>query len=287
MTRRELLTYGKSCLEAHHVLEANIDSWLLFQYVTELNRATYLMDSEAEAGFDEEVKYKQCIKIRAQHYPLQYITHSQEFMGLDFYVDEHVLVPRQDTEVLVETALGYLKDGMDILDMCTGSGCILISLAANKDLGSGVGVDLSEDALHVAQMNAMLNHTETLEFIQGDLYEGIERVYDMRKFDMIVSNPPYIPSAEILSLMPEVKDYEPKMALDGDVDGLYFYRKIIAKAEKHLKDNGMLFFEIGWNQAKDVSRLLLNAGFCDIQVKKDLAGLDRVVFAYMPEKLPG
>lgn len=279
MTRKELLDYGGRFLEEKEIVGAGVDAWLLFQHVTGLSRVAYLMAPDTVVDLTEEEKYKACLEKRGSHYPLQYITHTQAFMGLDFYVDENVLVPRQDTEVLVETVLSYLNADMDVLDLCTGSGCILISLAANVPLGCGVGADLSEGALNVARTNARLNNVSSLAFVHSDLYEGVIQAYGDKKFDVIVSNPPYIASEEILTLMPEVKDYEPMMALDGHKDGLYFYRKIVAEAKAHLKENGMIFFEIGWDQADAVSALLADAGFNQIKVKKDLAGLDRVVYA--------
>ncbi|MCI6018612.1 MAG: peptide chain release factor N(5)-glutamine methyltransferase [Clostridiales bacterium] len=279
MNRRQLIDYGRQTLEAHDIINSHNDAWLLFAYVTGINRVSYLMSPAEAVPPEQEEKYKRCIEKRAAHYPLQYITHTQAFMGLDFYVDENVLVPRQDTEVLVETVLEYLKSDMDVLDMCTGSGCILISLAANVAVGCGVGADLSLGALKVAKTNAALNHTDNLTFVRSDLYEGVDLTFGMKKFDVIVSNPPYIASKEVLALMPEVRDHEPVMALDGHDDGLYFYRKIISGAKAHLKENGMIFFEIGWDQADSVSELLAAADFSQIRVKKDLAGLNRVVYA--------
>ena len=140
MTRRELLDWGKHTLEENHIVGASVDAWLLFQYVTELGRMDYLLAQSTSVTEEDIEKYKACIKKRAEHYPLQYITHNQPFMGLDFYVDENVLVPRMDTEVLVETVLEYLKADMEVLDLCTGSGCILISLAANVPLKRAVGI---------------------------------------------------------------------------------------------------------------------------------------------------
>jgi len=279
MTRKGLLNDGQRILMENGIAGAGVDAWLLFQHVTGISRVTYLMAPEAEVSVEDEEKYRRCIQKRSERYPLQYMTHSQSFMGLEFYVDEHVLVPRQDTETLVETVLGYIKDGMDVLDMCTGSGCILISLAANVSPGRGIGADLSGEALAVAEMNAKLNDSKAVSFIQSDIYEGIDSQFGDARFDVIVSNPPYIASDEIETLMPEVSIHEPRMALDGHADGLYFYRKIISGAKAHLKENGMIFFEIGCDQAESVSRLLRESGFSGIRVKKDLSGLDRVVFA--------
>ena len=226
MTLKSLLAEGREVLTAAQIADADIDAWLLLQYVTGINRMMYLMEPDKSVSNEDTLAYHEVIARRATHYPLQYITHTQEFMGLDFYVDERVLIPRQDTEVLVEMALEFLKDGMTVLDMCTGSGCILISLAANRRLASGLGVDLSEGALEVAQKNARANGLDQLEWIQSSLFEAFENDLDKSdklQVDMIVSNPPYIESEVIPTLMPEVRAHEPMMALDGFEDGLYFY----------------------------------------------------------------
>ena len=281
MTLKSLLAEGREVLTAAQIADADIDAWLLLQYVTGINRMMYLMEPDKSVSNEDTLAYHEVIARRATHYPLQYITHTQEFMGLDFYVDERVLIPRQDTEVLVEMALEFLKDGMTVLDMCTGSGCILISLAANRRLASGLGVDLSEGALEVAQKNARANGLDQLEWIQSSLFEAFENDLDKSdklQVDMIVSNPPYIESEVIPTLMPEVRAHEPMMALDGFEDGLYFYREITANAPAYLKNKGYLLFELGYNQGEAVADLMRMTGFVNIRIKKDLAGLDRVVY---------
>lgn len=281
MTLKSLLAEGREVLTAAQIADADIDAWLLLQYVTGINRMMYLMEPDKSVSNEDMLAYHEVIARRATHYPLQYITHTQEFMGLDFYVDERVLIPRQDTEVLVEMALEFLKDGMTVLDMCTGSGCILISLAANRRLASGLGVDLSEGALEVAQKNARANGLDQLQWIQSSLFEAFENDLDKSdklQVDMIVSNPPYIESEVIPTLMPEVRAHEPMMALDGFEDGLYFYREITANAPAYLKNKGYLLFEIGYNQGEAVADLMRMTGFVNIRIKKDLAGLDRVVY---------
>ena len=281
MTLKSLLAEGREVLTAAQIADADIDAWLLLQYVTGINRMMYLMEPDKSVSNEDTLAYHEVIARRATHYPLQYITHTQEFMGLDFYVDERVLIPRQDTEVLVEMALEFLKDGMTVLDMCTGSGCILISLEANRRLASGLGVDLSEGALEVAQKNARANGLDQLEWIQSSLFEAFENDLDKSdklQVDMIVSNPPYIESEVIPTLMPEVRAHEPMMALDGFEDGLYFYREITANAPAYLKNKGYLLFEIGYNQGEAVADLMRMTGFVNIRIKKDLAGLDRVVY---------
>ena len=214
-------------------------------------------------------------------------------MGLAFIVNKNVLVPRQDTEVLVEEVMRYLHDGMRLLDMCTGSGCILLSLLHYSNDCTGVGVDISEEALRVAEENAEkilgvcrehitendgigdgLAVGKQIELIQSNLFEKLD---SCEKFDIIVSNPPYIKTDVNDSLMPEVKEHEPHLALDGQEDGLFFYREIIAQAGEYLDGEGMLFFEIGYDQGEEVSALMENAGYTDVEVIKDFAGLDRVV----------
>ena len=214
------------------------------------------------------------MKLRASHVPLQHITGVQEFMGLGFCVNEHVLVPRQDTEVLVESVLEVLKPGMEVLDMCTGSGCILISLLKLCGLADvkGVGVDISEEALKVAIRNAEKLGIDAM-FLHSDLFKKVDGVYDI-----IVSNPPYIRTTVIEELKEEVKFHDPFIALDGKEDGLYFYRRIVEESPKFLKKCGKLYFEIGHDQGEAVSKVMRDAGFTDVTVKKDLAGLDRVVF---------
>ena len=281
MTLKSLLAEGREVLTAAQIADADIDAWLLLQYVTGINRMMYLMEPDKSVSDEDTLAYREVIARRATHYPLQYITHTQEFMGLDFYVDERVLIPRQDTEVLVEMTLGFLKDGMTVLDMCTGSGCILISLAANRRLASGLGVDLSEGALEVAQKNARANGLDQLQWIQSSLFEAFENDLDKSdklQVDVMVSNPPYIESEVIPTLMPEVRAHEPMMALDGFEDGLYFYREITANAPAYLKNKGYLLFEIGYNQGEAVTDLMRMTGFVNIRIKKDLAGLDRVVY---------
>ena len=204
-------------------------------------------------------------------------------MGLTFAVNEHVLIPRQDTEILVEEVLKELHDRMRILDMCTGSGCILLSLLHYSNDCEGLGVDLSAEALEVAERNVLKVLTpekaEHAHFLQSNLFEKVEG-----KFEIIVSNPPYIASAEVEKLMPEVRDHEPRMALDGTEDGLHFYRRIIKEAGKHLVNSGMLFFEIGYDQGQAVSELMRTGGYREVQVVQDYAGLDRVVLGTYCER---
>lgn len=277
MTYRECYEQGCRTLQAAGIEEAALDARLLLEAVCGTDRNDLLVHGEQPVSPEAEEKYLNWIRQRAEHIPLQQLTGEQGFMGLTFSVNEHVLIPRQDTEILVEEVLKELHDGMRVLDMCTGSGCILLSLLHYSNDCEGLGVDLSAEALEVAGRNVLKVLTpekaEHAHFLQSDLFEKVEG-----KFEIIVSNPPYIASAEVEKLMPEVRDHEPRMALDGTEDGLYFYRRIIEKAGKHLVSSGMLFFEIGYDQGQAVSELMRTEGYCDVQVVQDYAGLDRVVF---------
>ena len=228
---------------------------------------------DREVSHEQKEAYDKLISERARHIPLQHLTGVQEFMGLTFMVNANVLIPRQDTEILVEEAMKELHDGMEILDVCTGSGCILLSLLHYSNDCNGLGLDISESALEVAKQNAGKLSIQA-DFLQSDLFDEIEVG---RKFDMLVSNPPYIPTDVIPTLMEEVRVYEPVNALDGLEDGLFFYRKISKEAKAYLRKGAYLFFEIGCEQAEAVREILEKEGYKEIEIIKDLAGLDRVV----------
>lgn len=328
MTLREVYRIGTEKLAAAGIEESSLDAWYLLEHVTGISRVSFLADSAKVMEDDVKEQYLELIERRAKRIPLQHITGVQEFMGLEFKVNEHVLIPRQDTEILVETALEELgkrlrfhtvqspsgkntQDGdasIRILDMCTGSGCILLStlyyakqetekcgLSAQSrlqkmnrettygqteptgvlDKGSvtitGLGIDISSAALCVAKQNGENLHIEA-DWIESDLFTGI-----VGAFDMILSNPPYIPSAVIETLQPEVREHDPRLALDGKEDGLYFYRRIIEESREYLNFGGHLIFEIGAEQGEAVSSYMRECGYTEVTVKKDLAGLDRVV----------
>lgn len=283
MTYRECYEQGCRTLQAAGIEEAALDARLLLEAVCGTDRNDLLVHGEQPVAPEAEEKYLNWIRQRAEHIPLQQLTGEQGFMGLTFSVNEHVLIPRQDTEILVEEVLKELHDGMRVLDMCTGSGCILLSLLHYSNDCEGLGVDLSAEALEVAGRNVLKVLTpekaEHAHFLQSDLFEKVEG-----KFEIIVSNPPYIASAEVEKLMPEVRDHEPRMALDGTEDGLYFYRRIIEEAGKHLVSSGMLFFEIGYDQGQAVSELMREHGYREVQVVQDYAGLDRVVYGTYVER---
>lgn len=277
LTYYEVYREGAARLGEADIEEAELDARLLLEFVCGTDRNTLLVHGERDVSEEEYGRYCGLIERRAAHVPLQHLTGEQDFMGLTFLVNKDVLVPRQDTEVLVEEVMKHLHDGMRILDLCTGSGCILLSLLHYSNDCEGVGVDLSARALSVAGKNYEIQRTQRRDmkarFLEGNLFEGLED-----RFDMIVSNPPYIKTDVIDTLMPEVREYEPVMALDGGTDGLAFYRRIAGDAGAYLNGGGMLFFEIGCEQAADVCKIMEAAGFREVEVVKDFAGLDRVVY---------
>lgn len=281
MTYREAYEKGMRLLAEQGIEEAKTDARLLLEYVCHTDyQALYTQGGRILDELQEQT-YVNYLKKRAERLPVQYLTHSQPFMGMDFYVNQYTLIPRQDTEILVEEVMRYLHDGMSVLDLCTGSGCILLSLLRYSNGCFGVGTDISEEALAAAGENAqMLGFGEKIAqgeliFAQGDLYDALGP--DLPAFDVIVSNPPYIRSGVIPTLMPEVREHEPLLALDGGADGLTFYRRIIDGAPAFVRRESALFFEIGADQGDAVSGMMRNAGYQDVHVIKDYAGLDRVV----------
>lgn len=346
----DVLNYGKKILKNAGIVEADLDAWYLFEQSFGISRAQYFlcarenivgstaqkMTAQEQTGNSLESKnaldcvelwlkeklsaYENALKKRADRIPLQQIIGQQEFMGLSFFVNEHVLIPRQDTETLVELVLQEQKDkDISILDMCTGSGCIAVSLKKLGGYAHVEGADISEESLKVAKRNseeilenndvnndAVSSRTEQIQnctnltnnqnkqdnseermvseasklsqagvtFRHSDMFSNFP---ETEQFDVIVSNPPYIPSAVIEELEPEVRDHEPRGALDGTADGLYFYRILAEECAKHLTPGGHVYFEIGYDQGMAVKELLDNHGFKDTRVIQDLAGKDRVV----------
>ena len=280
LTLKQLYKVGTVKLAEEGIEEFSLDAWYLLEYVTGVSKAMYFAEPERAVSEENADRYIDCIRQRAAHIPLQHITGEQEFMGYPFCVNEQVLIPRQDTEILVEEAIQIMRPKMKILDMCTGSGCIVLSILKMckekyymTDL-QGIGADVSEEALKVARENSRRLEVP-VTWIQSDLFAKIP---EEEKYDVIVSNPPYIETAVIDTLQEEVRLHDPYIALDGKEDGLYFYRRIISEADKYLKPQGKLMFEIGCDQAEAVEELMKNAGYEQITVKKDLAGLDRVVY---------
>ena len=346
----DVLNYGKKILKNAGIVEADLDAWYLFEQSFGISRAQYFLCARenivgstaqkiavqeqhgdllesgnalecAELWLKEKLSaYEHALKKRAARIPLQQIIGQQEFMGLSFFVNEHVLIPRQDTETLVELVLQEQKDkDISILDMCTGSGCIAVSLKKLGGYAHVEGADISEESLKVAKRNseeilenndvnndAVSSRTEQIQnctnltnnqnkqdnseermvseasklsqagvtFRHSDMFSNFP---ETEQFDVIVSNPPYIPSAVIEELEPEVRDHEPRGALDGTADGLYFYRILAEECAKHLTPGGHVYFETGYDQGAAVKELLDNHGFKDTRVIQDLAGKDRVV----------
>ncbi|MDY3249847.1 MAG: peptide chain release factor N(5)-glutamine methyltransferase [Candidatus Choladocola sp.] len=286
----EALKYGENYLKDRGIPDAPTDAWLLLEFVTGISRAWFLAERTGPMDAEAELRYRALLKKRGDHIPLQHLTGEQEFMGMRFLVNEHVLIPRQDTEILVEESLKRLKPGMRVLDLCTGSGCIAVGLlklgAGRRVSGSGLppeqsgdekwgvqvdGADISSEALLVAEENCRRLNAG-VQLIQSDLFSEIHG-----RYDMIVSNPPYIRTSVIEELSEEVRLHEPYQALDGKEDGLYFYREIIRESSSYLTENGWLLFEIGYDQGEQVSGMMRESGFDGTEIIRDLAGLDRVV----------
>lgn len=280
-TIQELLVLGKEKLDKSGNEYAKYERKVLLEEVLGKNYMYMLVNGGEEVPEEKEQQYIELLEKRCSHYPLQYLLGYAHFMDYTFYVNEHVLIPRNDTEVLVECAKEILENqifahqNVKVLDLCCGSGCIGISLKLYLKQIELILSDVSEEALDVTRKNLSKYELEA-EVLCGNLFESFSG-----KADMIVSNPPYIEHHIIETLMPEVKDYEPMKALDGGCDGLDFYKRIIEEAPEHLSDKGWLLFEIGHNQGDKVKRLMEKRGFLEVIVKKDYAGLDRVVYGHL------
>ena len=275
-TYASALRYGKKYLADRQIENSGGDAWYLMEYVWGIDRNYYFLHSDDIIEQKDEERYRDLLQKRGSHIPLQHLTGTCDFMGLTFQVNDQVLIPRQDTETLVESALSRLKEGDRALDLCTGSGCIILSLEKLAPGIRGLGADITAAAHAVAKRNRDSLGLES-DFCRSDLFEGIEGV-----FDMIVSNPPYIASGKIPGLMEEVRGFEPLLALDGGADGLDFYRRIIKDARNFLKPGGWLGLEIGYDQREAVEELLRRQGFIRTETLQDLAGLDRTVWAENP-----
>lgn len=269
---KDLINKSLSILEDADITDREVDVWLLAEHFLKVTKEDYLKNPDITVT--DTKAFEDAVAMRTDHIPLQHITGVQNFCGFDFKVDERALVPRFDTEVLVEKVSDYVKDNeMRILDMCTGTGCIAIALDKMCEHAKVVASDILEEALALAtENNEKLG--ANVEFVKSDLFDEIGGL-----FDVIISNPPYIKTDEIEELMEEVKVHDPRLALDGDVDGLKFYRIISASAISYLKIGGRIFYEIGYDQASDVKTILEGFGYTDIEVIKDLSGNDRVITA--------
>ena len=279
MNQKELYLWGKSELEKIPIQEASIKTRKLLEFVLKQTRSQMICNELEEVSLEKQKEYEKQIEKIKQGMPIQYITHVQEFMGLEFYVDENVLIPQPDTEVVVETAIQFINDSnteICILDLCTGSGCIGISIAKNIKNARVVLSDIQEKSLAIAQKNAIQNKVEkNIKMVQSNLFEKLKNY----QFDTIVSNPPYIETSEIATLSKEVQQ-EPKIALDGGEDGLFFYNKILKEASTYLKSKGYLVLEIGYNQANAILKIAEQTKkwkIVTLQAIKDLGGNDRVL----------
>lgn len=272
---REILQEARQRLQEAGIEEAVPDAWYLFEEAFGMSRADYLMRQQ-ERPAEMPPQWQDWIRQRCERTPLQYILGYTEFMGLRFCVGPGVLIPRQDTETLVETVLRRESEGVgptELLDLCTGSGCIGLSLATLRRNFHVTLADASGDALSFARKNRD-NLCPDVAVYEGDLFAAVPAG---RRFDVLVSNPPYIASAVVGELQPEVRDHEPRMALDGSGDGLLFYRRIAGEGKAYMKPGARIYLEIGYDQGETVPEILRQAGYGDVAVYRDLAGLDRVV----------
>lgn len=281
---KELLQIGETALEKANCLDPRLDAELLMMYLLKLNKTQLFLKYPSVVDEKTCEGYFQLIDIRASGKPTQYITGEQEFMGLLFKVDENVLIPRQDTETLVEEVIEETKriktrGGYHILDLCCGSGAIGISLCKNINDAKVTAIDISKKAIEIAKGNALLNGvSKQIKFMESDLFSALKTGFGGSKFHMIVSNPPYIKSEVIPSLQREIVEHEPLIALDGGVDGLDFYRRIIMEAPLYLKKNAVLLMEIGHDQGDDLKSLIAESGkYKEPILIQDLTNMDRVM----------
>ena len=289
-TCRQVYEEGAAILR--ELEDGSLDARLLLEHFCGIPAYKLLADPETPVGAADREACLAGARRRAAREPLAYIVGEQSFMGLPFVVSRDVLIPEQDTENMVEEALRHLEDGSRILDLCTGSGCILLSLLHYSNDCVGVGTDISGPALEIARRNAdALGLSGQVMWMQGDLFEALPPVSETdsnpfdnlfvrpEKYDMIIANPPYIRSDVIDTLAPEVCCAEPRLALDGGADGLDFYRRIIRRAPAHLVIGGRIMLEIGFDQAEDVAALLQENGYYGVEVIRDYGGNDRIVTA--------
>ena len=290
----KIIQWTTEYLKGKGIDNPRLDSEVLLAHLLRLDRVGLYLNFDRPLSRDELSSFREIVKRRGSREPLQYITGHQEFWSLDFKVTPDVLIPRPDTEILVEEALKAVRrETLDvrrqnqlpftILDLCTGSGCIAISLAHELKDAVVYAVDTSEAALSIARENAEKNGVrDRVIFLQGDLYEALtSHVSRLTSYDLIVSNPPYIKNIDIPNIQPEVRDYEPRMAVDGGTEGLGFYKRIVADAPNHLSPHGWLMVEVGEGQADAVSKMMADTGaFESISTVKDLAGIERVVRAH-------
>ncbi len=279
----QLLSKSIQYLKKYHVENARLDAEYIFAYVLGVKRVSLMLNFDVEITEEQKDLIRKYIVRRGKHRePLQYIVKEWEFYGYPFKVDERVLIPRQDTEILVEQCIILMKEleNPKILDIGTGSGAISITLAKELPNSEVLGLDVSDDALKMAVENRELNNAVNLKFLKSNVFQHVKD----RNYDLIVSNPPYIPVEEYNELMPEVKRYEPKMALTDGGDGYYFYKKISEESMQYLKNGGYLAFEVGYNQGETVSQFMEKSGFHIVGRIADYGGIERVIIGRKEEK---
>lgn len=298
MKLRDILEEGKSALVKSKIEDAEYDATEILLNLLDMDMARFLFECEddLEKIYDKSSisnlisDFDELINARAKHYPLQYILGETYFMGLRFNVDRDVLIPRADTETLVEKVMSDNPNkNISILDMCTGSGCIAVSLSALGNYKLVVGTDISDEALEIAAKNAdeLIQDNDIVDemnkhiyFLKSDMFKNLNKLSDklgLSTFDIITVNPPYIRTDDIKNLQEEVRNYEPILALDGDQDGLKYYKEIAKGAKEYLNDAGKIYLEIGYDQADDVKKLFEKCGYTHIETVKDLGGNDRVI----------
>ena len=278
-----LLSKSIQYLKKYNVENARLDAEYIFAYVLGVKRVSLILSFDEEISEENKNLIRQYIVRRGKYRePLQYIVKEWEFYGYPIKVDERVLIPRQDTEILVEQCIYLMKERENpkILDIGTGSGAISIALAKELPESEVLGLDISDDALKMAVVNRELNNVSNLKFLKSDVFQHVKE----KNYDLIVSNPPYIPVEEYDELMPEVKKYEPRMALTDGGDGYYFYKKISEESGNYLKNGGYLAFEVGYNQGETVSQLMEKNGFQIIGRIADYGGIERVIIGRKEEK---
>jgi release factor glutamine methyltransferase len=276
-TTEAVLRWAADDFRARGVESARLDAELLLAHALETTRVQLIVDSKRPLEAGELARFRALVKRRRAREPVAYLLGFREFYGRSFRVDRRVLVPRPDTEILVETALDrtrHVSMAMRAVDLCTGTGCVAITLARERPTSRVVATDLSDDALAVARDNALRLGAYNLSFRQGDLFEAVDTAC---RFDLIAGNPPYVASREIASLQPEIREHEPRLALDGGEDGLSIVRRIVASAPDHLAPGGVLALEVGAGESVSVAALFARAGFVGVEVRRDYGHIERVV----------
>ena len=276
----DLIEWTTEYFECHEIPTPRLDAELLLGHVLQQSRLQLYLRFEMPVFQNQLSKFRESIKRRAAHTPVSYLTNHREFMSMDFYVNQHVLIPRPETEILVETVLGKQQDACRFIDIGTGCGAIAISIAYNRPGFEILATDLSAEALEVAQQNAVAHHCiDRITFLHGDLFTPLQDLSNPR-FDWIVSNPPYVSTAETSILSPDVREHEPEVALFAGLDGLSVVRRLVADAPKFLNPRGKLILEVGYDQGHEVRDLIeSHPAYNDCQIIKDYSGIDRVILA--------